>query len=146
MPRVETVEIFRDRNTGLYKLQRKCPHPSLKGPTSIGEPRILREEELRVEGPHLILDALASSLLECSDASDITRWDRDAYEEFRKNHEMVSISRWEDSAETIEVEPMLASEGGFRNVRGAKISVQQSNAEADLVAAIFDAFKVLSNR
>ncbi len=140
MARVEMVEIYKGLNDGLYKLQRKCPHPVLKGPTSIGDPEPLTENELRTSGLRLILDALASSLQACTDSKQIKRWNREAYQEFRSTHQMISISRWKDSDGNINIELMIPSEGGYRALPETKISVHESEIETGLMPAVFEAF------
>jgi hypothetical protein len=139
----ETVEIFKNKKTGLYLVQRQCPDPVLRGPTWFGQPEILSEEQLRRTGVSKLLEVLESSLKPCSDIQQLKHFTDEEYRKFCGSHHCVSITRWADGGGGLEVRPHRRVRGGYRSITEAMSIIAVEDIQSNLIDEILSAFKVI---
>jgi hypothetical protein len=142
----ETVDIFKNKKTGLYLVQRKCPDPELNGPTSIGQPEILSEAQLRRLGVRKILDALESSLRPCPDLLQIKHSTKEEHRKFCSAHNCVTIARWPDGAGEVELHPLCRVRGGYRSIPGGKSVLAVEDLQFDLIDEVLSAFELIERQ
>ncbi len=141
----ETVEIFKNKKTGLYLLQRQCPDPELKGPTWIGQPETLSEDQLRRLGVIKLLEALESSLRPCSDPQLLKHFTDEEHRRFCGAHHCVTITRWPDGGGQLELRPLRRVRGGYRSIQDAKRTITAKDIQSDLIDEVLSAFEMIEN-
>ena len=137
----ETVDIFKNKKTGLFLLQKKCTDPVLKGPTSVGEPEILSSADLSQQGVRKILDALDSSSKPCSDQAQIRRRSEEEYRRFCNLHHCVTVARWPSGTGEIELYPLRRVRRGYRSIKDGKIVLPADQVQHRLLNAVLLAFQ-----
>jgi hypothetical protein len=137
------VDVYKNKRTGLYLVQRKCQGPPLEGLTSVGEAEVLSEQELKHSGANKLLDAIDSSLKPCANPEQTRRFTQEEFSKFCSAHHYVSITRWSDGNGQLEVRPMQRVRGGHRSIKGGMICVLRENIGSKLIATILDAFRII---